>query len=65
LICLDLAGGVASDEYDQLAIVGSATLDGMLDVVIDPLFTPQLGDTFDILRIAPNERPAVEVKVGC
>ncbi len=41
-------GGLVTGQNDQLAIEGSATLDGSLRV-FTPSFTPGLGDTFTIL----------------
>jgi hypothetical protein len=44
---------VAGSEYDLLDVSGTATLDGTLDVSLfdlgSGLFTPHLGDSFDIL----------------
>jgi hypothetical protein len=46
---MEIGGLAAGTEYDQLLISGTATLAGVLDVVIDPLFAPQPGDSFTIL----------------
>ena len=42
-------GGTAASEFDQLAITGTATLDGTLDLSILTGYEPQHGDTFEIL----------------
>ncbi len=50
---LDLGGLVAGIDFDQLNVLGNASLAGTLDVaLIDPgtgLFAPVAGDSFDIL----------------
>jgi autotransporter-associated beta strand protein len=49
VLTIDVNGLAAGTEYDQLNVSGSATLAGVLDIVIDPLFAPQPGDSFTIL----------------
>jgi T5SS/PEP-CTERM-associated repeat protein/autotransporter-associated beta strand protein len=46
---IDLAGTIPGDEYDQLAVSGTANLDGMLHVILADGFVPQSTDTFVIL----------------
>jgi len=41
-------------EYTRLAIGGNATLSGTLDIALAPDFTPQPGDTFDIITYASH-----------
>ena len=45
-----LGGTAATSEYDRLVVSGSATLAGELDVRLTAEFTPELGDTFEIIR---------------
>ncbi len=46
---IDIAGSLVGDEYDCLAVTGTATLDGWLNVILDEGFTPAPGQTFDVL----------------
>ncbi|MCA9230276.1 MAG: PEP-CTERM sorting domain-containing protein, partial [Planctomycetales bacterium] len=52
-LAIELGGTTLGAEYDQLAITGSAVLDGVLDVSLVDLgggvFEPIAGDTFSIL----------------
>ena len=52
-LAIEIGGLVAGTEYDVLNVSGTATLAGMLDVSLfdlgGGLFTPSLGDSFDIL----------------
>jgi hypothetical protein len=45
-------GGTAPGAFDQLLISGNASLDGLLQVVLFGLFTPGLGDSFQIMTFA-------------
>ena len=45
-------GGTATGAFDQLAITGTAALDGTLDLSILAGYEPQHGDTFEILTAA-------------
>ena len=47
---LQLGGGSQGDQYDFVEVVGTATLDGALDVALINGFTPSAGDTFEVLR---------------
>jgi hypothetical protein len=53
ILAIELGGLIPGAEYDVLDITGSATLAGALDVELfdlgDGLFSPKLGDSFDIL----------------
>ena len=42
-------GGTAADEYDQLVVTGSVSLDGTLNVCLIGGFTPMTGDSFQIV----------------
>lgn len=50
---IEIAGhaqpGVDPDGHDQVRVAGSATLDGILDVLLLNSFTPHYGDLFEIL----------------
>ena len=46
---IEIDGPLAGSEHDIVTVAGTATLAGALDVVIDPLFTPQPGDVFSVL----------------
>jgi len=46
---MELAGPLAGEEYDQLALSGQAVLDGGLRVVLLDGFAPQLGDEFQLI----------------
>ena len=46
---IEVGGTTAGAEYDQLAVGGTATLDGTIDVVLIDDFQPQPGDVFDVL----------------
>ena len=41
--------GTATGEFDRINVTGTATLDGNITVSILPNYTPQVGDTFDVL----------------
>ena len=49
---IEIGGLLAGDEFDQLSIDGSATLDGTLKVDLISEFSPSVGDTFEILTAA-------------
>ncbi|MFN0134314.1 MAG: beta strand repeat-containing protein [Phycisphaerales bacterium] len=53
---IDIAGLIAGQQFDQLAITGPLVFDGgsaaTLNVVVDPGFMPQFGQTFEVLRFA-------------
>jgi hypothetical protein len=46
---MELGGTVGGDEYDRLEVAGDLTPGGTLQVVLIDDFTPDIGDTFDIL----------------
>ncbi|MBI4938620.1 MAG: PEP-CTERM sorting domain-containing protein [Nitrosomonadales bacterium] len=52
-LSVEIGGMVAGSQYDVLNVSGTATLDGLLNVVLfdmgSGLFAPHAGDTFDIL----------------
>lgn len=51
--------GVAEDQYDSIEVQGDATLDGALEIFVNPdgsgvtnaIYSPTLGDTFDLIEI--------------
>ncbi len=45
------SGGVAGSDFDQLLVTGNVTLGGMLDVSLISLFTPSLGQSFEIVDV--------------
>ncbi|MBN1851574.1 MAG: serine hydrolase [Pirellulales bacterium] len=49
MIEIEIAGTQPGSEHDALVIEGSAKLDGHLEIVLDPLYTPLLGDEIEIL----------------
>lgn len=49
-----LGGDFGGKGYDHLQITGDATLDGTLAIVSDPLFDPQVGQTFTVLSTSPG-----------
>ncbi len=46
---IELGGTTPGDDYDQLAVSGAATVDGILDLSIAVGDAPGIGDTFTIL----------------
>jgi formylglycine-generating enzyme required for sulfatase activity len=48
-LVMELGGLSGGSQYDQLDVVGALTLGGTLQVVLLDGFTPDIGDTFDIL----------------
>ncbi|BCX46981.1 Tol biopolymer transporter [Haloferula helveola] len=46
---VELGGTTAGSGYDQLAVTGTATLAGVLDVLLVDGFVPDVGDSFDVL----------------
>jgi len=48
-LVVELGGTIAGDEYDQLAVTGSATLAGTLHVALADGFVPTIGDRFDVV----------------
>ena len=51
---VDLGGTTAGSQYDQLAVSGTATLGGTLDVSLINGFQPALGNTFQVLTFASS-----------
>jgi hypothetical protein len=49
---IELGGLLPGDQFDRLAIVGDATLDGSIDVLLIDGFTPSAGNSFEILHAA-------------
>lgn len=49
---IELGGYDQGDSYDYLAITGTAELHGALNLILGDGFTPEAGDTFDILYAA-------------
>ena len=41
--------GTGATDYDQIVIAGNANLDGTLDIVVAPGFTPATGKIFDVI----------------
>ena len=50
----EIGGTTVSTEYDQLAVSGTATLDGTLNVTLINSFTPSDGDRFDAITFASS-----------
>lgn len=48
-LVLDLRGTTAGTNYDQFAVGGTASIDGVLSVTILPGYTPALGHTLNVL----------------
>ena len=48
-LSIKIGGATAGTQYDQLAVGGTATLDGTLNVTLIDGFTPNSGDTFQLL----------------
>lgn len=48
-LAVEIGGPGAGSSYDRLAVSGTATLDGTLDVSILGSYAPSLGDTFVVL----------------
>ncbi|MBN1909033.1 MAG: hypothetical protein JW818_04780 [Pirellulales bacterium] len=46
---IELAGDVAGESYDVLAVTDKATLAGELEIILLGGFTPEAGDTFQVL----------------
>jgi len=46
---IEIGGHTAGSEYDQLAVDGTATIDGMIDISLINGFEPELGDIFKVL----------------
>ena len=51
---VDLGGTAAGSQYDQLAVSGTATLAGQLDVSLINGFQPALGNSFQVLSFASS-----------
>ena len=51
---IDLGGTTAGGQYDQLAVVGTASLGGMVNVALINAFQPTLGNTFQVLTFASS-----------
>ena len=51
---VDLGGMTAGSQYDQLAVSGTASLGGMVNVSLINNFLPALGDTFQVLDFASS-----------
>lgn len=54
ILTIELGGTTAGTEHDQVAITGSAGLNGILDVSIYLDFEPSVGDSFIILSYASH-----------
>ena len=48
-LVVDLRGTTAGTNYDQFAVVGTASINGVLNVTILPGYTPALGHTLNVL----------------
>lgn len=48
-LVVDLRGTTAGTNYDQFAVGGTASIDGVLNVTILPGYTPALGHTLNVL----------------
>jgi hypothetical protein len=46
---IEIGGSPSSEQYDKLEIIGTATLDGALNISLVNKFVPALGDTFNVL----------------
>jgi hypothetical protein len=46
---IEIAGTIPGNQYDKLAVSGTATLAGSLDIVLLNGFSPTPGDSFDVL----------------
>lgn len=46
---MEISGRTPGRQFDKIDVSGSITLDGSLNVVLYDNFTPQFGDTFDLL----------------
>ena len=51
-LAIEIAGLVPGEDHDKLVVTGAANLAGTLDVTLLNGFTPNNGDTFDILDFA-------------
>jgi len=63
---IELAGLLRGDQYDAFVVTGTLTPGGTLQVRLLDAFTPELGDTFDILdwgALAGSEFDTVDVPV--
>ena len=49
---IEIGGLTAATDFDQLNIAGAATLDGTLNISLINSFTPNLGDSFEIMTFA-------------
>jgi hypothetical protein len=54
ILTIELGGTTAGSGYDQLAVIGNASLEGILDVTLIDAFTPSGGDSFTILTYASH-----------
>ncbi|HEX6962046.1 MAG TPA: hypothetical protein VF175_09280 [Lacipirellula sp.] len=50
LVQLEAGGLTAGETFDQLAVLGAATLGGTFELAIEPTFTLSSGDMFEVLR---------------
>jgi T5SS/PEP-CTERM-associated repeat protein len=48
-IVVEVAGTIAGSGYDQLAVGGEITLDGVVEVIFGEQFVPQVGNRFEII----------------
>ncbi|MEX0611546.1 MAG: hypothetical protein WD229_05470, partial [Pirellulales bacterium] len=48
-LLIEIAGTLAGAQYDQLAVTGTVTLAGELELVLVDQFEPRLGNNFDVL----------------
>jgi T5SS/PEP-CTERM-associated repeat protein len=51
-LVVEVAGTTAGSQYDQLVIGGAIALDGVVEVVFDEDFVPQVGNRFEIITTA-------------
>jgi len=59
----EIGGLIAGAEYDQIDVIGAATLDGILNVSLIDAFSPVLGDVFTILTADSLSGGFAEVNV--
>ena len=50
----EISGTTLGSGYDHLQVGGDATLDGTLAILNDPLFDPQVGQTFTVVSTSPG-----------
>jgi Ca2+-binding RTX toxin-like protein len=52
---IEIAGGAACTHYDRLTVNGTVTVDGTLDVQLDPTYLPTIGTKFLVLANDLND----------